>query len=138
MSKKSKIQIPDQMTDGKSIVSGRIATLSVTLGLLAIMIAAALPLLRMAVSFRGYIYAAGALLLLLGRILTPKVKDAPLRLKRLIRMEFWTSLIFVAGAVCLFLPSAGSTDWLAFTLAGAVLTAYTSIMIPRIRVDSKK
>ena len=46
-------------------------------------------------------------------------------------MEIWTAIIFVVGAVFMFLPG---KDWIAFTLAGGVLTLYTSIMIPRQKV----
>lgn len=116
--------------------SGRresLSTLMVTVGLLAIMVAAFLPLIHAGAAWLRYLYAAGAGLLLVGRFVAPKEKDLPLRLRRLLRVEIWTALIFVVGAVFLFLPSAGATDWIAFTLAGGVLTAYTSIMIPRIK-----
>lgn len=101
-------------------------------GLLMIMIAAALPLLRLARGWFGWLYAAGALLLLAGRIIAPGIKDAPLRLRRLLRMEIWTALIFGAGAVFTLIPHIGN-DWLAFTMAGGVLTIYTSIMITRLK-----
>jgi len=100
-------------------------------GLLAIMTASALPLLRMGHGWFGWLYAAGALLVLVGRLLNKVPKDCPLRLKRLLRMEVWTALVFVAGAVFTFLNDRGGNDWLAFTMAGGVLTLYTSIMIPR-------
>ena len=108
-----------------------VALLLSTVGLLAIMTAAFLPLVHISNASMRYVYAAGALVLLAGRIIAPKVKDAPLRLRRLLHVEIWTALIFVAGAVFLFIPSAGPRDWLAFTLAGGFLTLYTSIMIPR-------
>ena len=38
----------------------------------------------------------------------------------------------------MFVPSAGATDWIAFTLAGGLLTIYTSIMIPRQKADNKR
>ena len=66
----------------------------VTAGLLAIMAAALFPLLHMATQWGRYLYAAGSLILLAGRFVAPKVKDAPLRLRRLIRVEVWTALIF--------------------------------------------
>lgn len=109
-----------------------VSAVMVTIGLLAIMVAAFLPLVHIGGEYRRYVYAFGALVLLAGRFVAPAVKDAPVRLRRLMRVEIWTALIFVAGALFLFLPSAGSTDWLAFTLAGGVLTVYTSVMIPRL------
>lgn len=106
--------------------------LMVTVGLLAIMVAACLPLLKVRGDLFRYIYAAGALILLGGRFVAPPVaKDASLRLRRLLRVEIWSALIFVAGAVFMFVPSAGWSDWIAFTLAGGLLTIYTSVMIPR-------
>lgn len=114
--------------------AGRRETLSaimVTVGLLSIMTAAFLPLVHIGQDWARYVYAAGALLLLVGRFVAPRLKEGPLRLRRLLRVEIWTALIFVAGAVFLFLPSAVGKDWIAFTLAGGLLTVYTSIMIPR-------
>lgn len=108
-----------------------ISTVMVTLGLMSIMVAAFLPLIHINQDWTRYLYAAGALVLLIGRFVAPRVKDAPLRLRRLLHMEIWTALIFIVGAVFLFLPSAGGKDWLAFTLAGAALTIYTSVLIPR-------
>ncbi|MDE5728062.1 MAG: hypothetical protein K2H83_08610 [Duncaniella sp.] len=107
-------------------------------GLLAIMTASALPLLRMGHGWFGWLYAAGALLVLVGRLLNRVPKDCPLRLKRLLRMEVWTALVFAAGAVFTFLNDRGGNDWLAFTMAGGVLTVYTSIMIPRLRSSAPK
>ncbi|MDE5960136.1 MAG: hypothetical protein K2H08_00245 [Duncaniella sp.] len=121
------------MSDNKKKSSGRetVSTVMVTVGLLSVMIAAFLPLIHVAQDWMRYLYAAGALILLIGRFVAPSVKDAPLRLRRLLHMEIWTARICIVGAVFLFLPSAGGKDWLAFTLAGGFLTLYTSIMIPR-------
>lgn len=113
----------------------QLSTLMVTVGLLAIMVGAFLPLIHVAVENMRYVYAAGALVLVAGRIVAPRIKEGPLRLRRLLRLELWTSFIFIFGAVFLFLPSAGGHDWLAFTLAGAVLTIYTSVMIPRQKLN---
>lgn len=107
-------------------------------GLLIIMVASALPLLRMGHGWFGYLYAAGAAIVLVGRLIYPVPKDCPLRLKRLLRMEIWTALVFVAGAVFTFLNQRGGNDWLAFTMAGGVLTIYTSIMIPRQKLDKSR
>ncbi len=111
-----------------------LSTLLSTLGLLAILISAALPLLRIGTAWFGYPYAAGALVLLASRIINPTPEGASLRVRRLLRMEIWTALVFAAGAAFILFGPAGN-DWLAFTLAGGVLTVYTSVMIPR---ESKK
>ena len=109
-----------------------------TIGLLAIMTAAALPLLRMADGWFGYLYAAGAAMLLAGRLFEPVPAGAGIRLRRLLRLEVWTALIFAAGAVFILAPFAKGNDWIAFTLAGGVLTLYTSIMIPRQKKEPEK
>lgn len=54
-----------------------------------------------------------------------------LRLKRLYRLETWSALFFCVGTFFIFYDRAGVSDWLAFTLAGGAVQAYTSIMIPR-------
>lgn len=115
-----------------------LSTVMVTIGLMSIMVAAFLPLIHINQGWTRYVYAAGTLVLLIGRLVAPRVKDAPLRLRRLLHMEIWTALIFGAGAVFLFLPSVGGKDWLAFTLAGAVLTIYTSVMIPRQKLEKPR
>lgn len=106
-------------------------------GLILIMAAVALPVLHVGREYITWVYAVGAASLLIGRLITPVPAGASLKLRRLLRMEVWTALVFVAGAVFLFLPitpgNGAGNDWIAFTLAGGVLTIYTSIMIPRQR-----
>lgn len=76
-----------------------------------------------------YVYAAGAVLLLLCRLfITHGATD--LRLRRLYRMEGWSAIFFCAGTFFMFYPSGTMRDWLAFTLAGAAIQIFTSIMIP--------
>lgn len=108
----------------------------VTLGLLLIVAGTLLPLLRVEGTLNKYLYAAGAIVLLIGRFSTPGVgKNVSLRLQRMCRLETWSAIIFAVGAVFQWLPSAGNRDWLAFTLAGGIIQVYTSIMIP---IISKK
>lgn len=75
-----------------------------------------------------YVYSLGAVLVLLARIVTPRVSD--MRLRRLHRLEVWTGIIFCVGAAFLFFRLETLRDWLAFTLAGAALQIYTSVAIP--------
>lgn len=77
----------------------------------------------------GYVYTAGALLLLLCRLFTTHTAT-DLRLRRLYRMESWSAIFFCVGAFFIFYPAGKMRDWLAFTLAGAALQIFTSIMIP--------
>ena len=104
-------------------------------GLVIILIAAALPFLHLPRTAAAITYSAGAALLLAGRLLTRAPEGASMRLRRLLRMEVWAALVFVAGAVFLWMPiqpgAGAGNDWIAFTLAGGVLTAYSSLMIPR-------
>lgn len=89
-----------------------------------------LPLFNIGGDLYKYIYATGAILLLIGRILTPYKGDI-LRVKRLSRIEVWSAIFFCAAVFFMFYKNAEHTDWLAFTLAGGILQIYTSIMIPR-------
>lgn len=68
---------------------------------------------------------------LAGRLLTPVPSGISLRLRRLLRLEAWSALIFIVGAVFLFINTDVMRDWVAFTLAGGIIQVYTSIMIPR-------
>lgn len=76
-----------------------------------------------------YMYSAGAAALLLIRLFTPFRGD-DMRLKRWHRIESWSAVFFCAAAFFLFWPGAQLRDWLAFTLAAAVIQIITSIAIP--------
>ncbi len=89
-----------------------------------------LPLLNIGTGVFKYLYGFGAVGLLIGRLFSP-YKGYVLRVKRLSRIESWSAIFFCAATFFMFYKSAGPTDWIAFTLAGAVLQIYTSIMIPR-------
>ncbi|MBD5271027.1 MAG: hypothetical protein HDS40_02075 [Bacteroides sp.] len=116
-------------------MNNRTASALAVAGLLIILAAAALPFFHLPRMAAAITYSAGAALLLAGRLLTKAPEGASLRLKRLLRMEVWAALVFVAGAVFLWMPikpgEGAGNDWLAFTLAGGILTAYSSLMIPR-------
>lgn len=116
-----------------------LSTMLAMVGLLLIMAAMAMPVFHLDRTFITWIYAVGAASLLAGRLMQKTPEGASPKLRRLMRMEVWTALVFVAGAVFLFLPvkpGAGEgNDWIAFTLAGGVLTLYTSIMIPKQKIN---
>lgn len=111
----------------------KFASIAVPCGLLLILAATMAPFFlswaEWAQEAYKYVYAAGALVVLAARILQPKVSP-DLRLRRLRHMEVWIGIIFCVAAFFLFYPGALLRDWLAFTLAGAALQAYTSIAIP--------
>lgn len=120
-----------------------IARLIADTGLLLVLAGTAMPLFfpttGMFLTTR-WIYTAGAALCIAGRVidrLRPAGADEPLRLRRLRRLELWSSVMFGVGAAFMFLRNVGATDWIAFTLAGGALTAYTSIMIPRLSSPRK-
>lgn len=106
-------------------------------GLLLVMVAAVLPLTGNRGDVFRYIYAAGAVLVFVGRLFN-RCPVNSLRVKRLYRLEVWAGVVFCVGAFFLFYPSAGATDWMAFTLAGGVIEAYASLMIPRAQANEGK
>lgn len=99
-------------------------------GLLCVVTATALPLFHIGGEAIRWIYAAGAVCVLVGRALGQAPKSAPLRVRRLYRMEVWAGIMFCAGAFFMFYTPA-RMDYMAFTLAGGVIEVYASLMIPR-------
>ncbi len=118
-------------TDHRSSITTP-AMLATIIGLILVMAGTALPLLRLDSEIYRYIFSAGAILVVVGRLFMP-YKGPSLRIKRLCRLEVWSGLFFCAAAFFMFWKGAGPTDWIAFTLAGAAIQIYTSIMIPRTR-----
>lgn len=116
-----------------SVVRPRLAAVGAPMALLVIFLATLVPFLLMdnvvAREIFPYVYSAGALALLLVRLFTP-FKGTDLKLKGWHRIESWTAIIFCVAAFFLFYNPHQLRDWLAFTLAGAVLQAITSIAIP--------
>ncbi len=108
-----------------------VGTWIANIGMIIILIAIAMPLIFPGNLTYRYILPAGALLTLAGRIITPRLKNNSLRVRRLHRMQLWSAILFCASAAAMFYPGLRPTDWLAFTLAAAVLQAYASIMLPR-------
>ena len=109
----------------------------ISCSMLLIVAGTLLPLFNVGGDLFKYIYSAGAILLLIGRIMTPYKGDV-FRVKRLSRIEVWCAIIFCAAAFFMFYEGAGRTDWLAFTLAGGLVQIYTSIMIPRALAKAQK
>ena len=114
-----------------------IMLLCTTIGLLLIVAGTLMPLFGVTEAYR-WIYAAGALLLLLSRIFSPYTGSV-IRIKRLYLIEAWSALFFCVAAFFMFYQPGIMRDWLAFTLAGGVIQIYTSIMIPRVvAIENKK
>lgn len=108
-----------------------------SVGLLAVAIGTLLPILNarsmtyaeMSPLFK-YIYGAGAILVLVGRLFSPYTGKV-LRIKRLYRISVWSALFFCVATFFLFYEPDSTRNWIAFTLAGAAIQIYTSFMIPR-------
>lgn len=110
-----------------------ILLVSITIGMLLIAAGIVIPIIQGSIQsdvFR-YIYAAGAVILFVGRILF-RYEGSNLRLKRLYRLEKWSALFFCVAAFFLFYDKSLLRDPLAFTLAGGLIQTYTSFMIPRL------
>ena len=107
-----------------------------TVGLLTIALGTLLPIFGVklgpqAVGWWKYVYAAGALCFLVGKLFSPYTGTHP-RVKRLYRIESWSAVFFCVAAFFLF----WGTDTLrvvwAFTLAGGALLIFTTIALPRV------
>lgn len=111
--------------------SRRWTTWVLTLGLLAVAVGMAIPVLTG--GFQNplfkYIYAAGAVLTLVARLSAPPYIGTDLRLRRLLRMEAWSAVFYIVASFFSFYNHNTYRDWLAFTLAGAVVQIIASVMI---------
>lgn len=99
-----------------------------SLGLIVYMVALSVPAWQPPEVYR-WIAAAGALILLVARILT-RYKGPDIKLRRLISIQLWSAIFFCAASVFLFVPGGTVRDFIAFTMAGAVIQIYTSVAIP--------
>ncbi len=120
-------------TDKEYTTPGPLSTVGAPVALLLILLATLVPFFMSTVewaqaSFR-YVYTAGAVLLLAVRLFTP-YRGSDFKLKRWHRIESWSAVFFCAAAAFLFYPGAELRDWLAFTLAAAVIQIITSFAIP--------
>lgn len=104
--------------------------IAVNAGLLLIVAGTALPLLHFTGLWVRIIYSLGAATVLIARLFGPLPKNLPFRARRLCRMEISAGLIFVVGAFFMWYQP-DRMDWIAFTLAGAVVQIYTSLTLPK-------
>ena len=107
-----------------------------TVGLLAVAVATLMPILNVLITYGAAgtwwksLFAAGAVLFLAGKLLSPYRGEHP-RIRRLYRIESWSAIFFCVAAFFLFYNGSVSRDSWAFTLAGGVLLVFTTIAIPR-------
>ncbi len=113
------------------MISPRLANDISTIGFLMIAAAMVVPFIQGPYNTDNwyyYLYAAGAFVMLVCALLSP-YKGHDMKIKRLVRVQSWSAIIFCAGAALLFIPGTTLRDWIAFTLAGAVLRAFSTIAI---------
>lgn len=96
-----------------------------------------------------WVYAAGALLYTVARVIDVNAPGDSLRLRRLRRLEFWAGMCFIIGGAFWFYkeqyyaglfagPLAVMRQTVAFTMAGAVIQIVASWMIAfRMKKESK-
>lgn len=97
-----------------------------------------------------WIYASGALVYTVARVIDVNAPGDSLRLRRLRRLEFWAGMCFIVGAAFWFYkeqyytglfagPLAVMRQTVAFTMAGAVIQIIASWMIAyRMKKESNK
>lgn len=97
-------------------------------GLLLIAVATLIPLLNGAFPrspLYKIIFTAGALICLAASLFDKVPASLPLRERRWHRIESWSSIFFCTAALFLWWPGSTPRDWLAFTLAGAIIRIIT-------------
>lgn len=115
-----------------------------TFGLLLVLAAMITPFTQgmaaSSLSWARWVYAAGALIYTVARVVNVNDPADSLRLRRLRRLEFWAGMCFIVGAAFWFYRmqyfasmSAGTLavmqQTVAFTMAGAVIQIIASWMI---------
>lgn len=115
-----------------------------TFGLLLVLVAMVIPFAQgmasTSLSWARWIYAAGALIYTVARVVNVNDPADSIRLRRLRRLEFWAGMCFIVGAAFWFYRmryfasmSAGTLavmqQTVAFTMAGAAIQIIASWMI---------
>lgn len=113
-----------------------VSSIMLVIGLLIMAIMALLPLLNINHMWMRWAFAAGALIVLVGRIIGI-YKGPSLRVKRLHRILISSAILYCASALMMFI-SRGTNDWIAFLLAGLVMQMYASWMIEREEKKTEK
>ncbi len=105
------------------------ADILVIIGLLIMAVMALLPLLNINLMWMRWAFVAGALIVLVARIMG-SYRGPSLRIKRLHRILIFSGLLYCASATVMFMPDI-SKNWIAFLMAGLFLQIYASWMIDR-------
>ncbi len=117
--------------------NSKIISWATTIGMVLIAVGVLMPLLGYSIEVYRWIFSAGALIALVGRLMN-RYDGESLRVKRLYRIEVWSSIFFCVAAFFMFYPYGAGRDWFAFILAGGMILVYTSIMIPRTIAKERK
>ncbi|MBQ0069982.1 MAG: hypothetical protein KBT09_09570 [Bacteroidales bacterium] len=110
--------------------------LAISAGLLIMLVMAVMPLLNINEEWMRWVYAAGAALVLVVR-LTQRYKGKNLRIRRLYVMQVMAAVMFCLSAFLTYY-STGTTDWIAFLMAGSVLQIYASFVIDKEKEKEQK
>ncbi|MBJ2188754.1 MAG: hypothetical protein HFJ87_08455 [Muribaculaceae bacterium] len=114
----------NKIENNSSTSRAALCSLLGSLGLLVIAVAVLIPIISGGFPespLYKWLYSAGAAICLGASLFTKAPAGADLRERRWVRVEAWSSLFFCAGAFFLWYPGSTARDWLAFTLAGAVI-----------------
>ncbi len=115
-----------------------IINLLVLIGLIVMLLMAALPLLEVNAEWMRWAYAGGAVMVLVARMWQQaRYNGDNLRVRRLYRVLSVSAMLYCLSAGMTFYHP-GTTDWIAFLMAGAVVQTYASWMIDRLSVKGKK
>lgn len=102
----------------------KICIMGSTLGLLLVAAATVIPIIAGGFptsSLYKWIFTAGAIVCLASTLFNPAPRQWPLTRRRWHRIEGWSSIFFCVAAAFLFIPGSAPRDWLAFTMAGAII-----------------
>ncbi len=109
-----------------------LSNILIIIGLILMIVTAVTPLLTnpgFKCELIRWIDAAGAFVVLVGR-LVGFYKGPSLRIKRLYGILIFSALLFCASASMMFIFQ-GTSNWLAFLMAGVIVQLYASWMIDR-------
>lgn len=122
----------------------RYVEIAAAVGLLLVLLAMMAPflsgLIGRSMMWAKWVYAAGALVYTIARVINVNAPGDSLRLRRLRRLEFWAGMCFIVGGAFWFYkldyysgffagPLAVMRQTVAFTMAGAVIQIVASWMI---------
>lgn len=109
----------------------QISATLLSLGMLLLLAMAVMPLVGMNYAWVKYVFALGAVLTLVARIIG-RYKGKNITIQRLYRIQTGAAICFCASAAMLFVCMRNyvqEKDWLAFLIAGAVVQLYSTFRI---------